>query len=285
VPQPTVVTVHDLTARLARRRQRANLHYRSVYRWCDELALRGLKRADALIAVSEWTKRALVQELGIPSERIHVVHHGVDLVHFQRRMVADSFRQRYGLAAAARYILYVGSEAPWKNLDALLRAFARVLREHPDVRLVKVGSPRHPTARARLQGLAASLGVSQHVHWIDDVPDSDLPLFYNLADLMVLPSLYEGFGMPVLEALACGTRVVCSNTTSLPEVAGADSILCPPTVERLSQAISRALAGPSDPRQVAERRCWAESFTWSSCAAKVRAVYDSLCRPRSAVAS
>ncbi|MBI2888049.1 MAG: glycosyltransferase family 4 protein [Chloroflexi bacterium] len=282
---PVVVTVHDIIPYLLRDDPRLCSYRHPVHRWFDRLAMHGLTRADALLADSHWTKGTLVERLDIPAGRIQVAPLGVDRERFRPCLVPDSFWARYGLRPDARYLLYVGSEDPRKNLEALLRALPLVQASHPDLRLLKVGAPYHLAERARLQALAQRLGVQGMLHWLDAVPEDDLPLFYNAARVFVLPSLYEGFGLPVLEALACGTPVVCANAAALPEVAGADSRLCPPVPGALAQAIAAALAPDPSPGARDARIQWAGQFTWERAAREARAVYDRVTAARPGGAS
>jgi glycosyltransferase involved in cell wall biosynthesis len=275
-PGPVVVTVHDVVPYLVRHDRKLRAYRHPLHRLFDRLALRGLQRADALLADSHWTQRTLVDVLGIAAHRITVVPLGVEHERYRPLDVPARFRKRYRLPEGPRYVLYVGSEDPRKNLAALWRAFALVCGRRRDVRLIKVGAPHHPGERRRLQALAHALGIGEALRWIDSVPEADLPLFYNAAGVVVLPSLYEGFGLPVLEALACGARVVCSNTTALPEVAGSDAMLCAPVPGDLARAIECCLAGEhAGPAQQdrEERQRWARRFTWTQTAAAVDDVY------------
>jgi len=227
-PAPVVVTVLDIIPYLVRHDQELDTSRHVVDRLFYQLALDGLRRADALIAISEYTKRTLVEALGLPPERIHLVYPAVDHERFWPMEVPDGFRVKYGLNKKWRYILYVGSDDPRKNLRALVRAFALVKQRVDNVKLLKVGAPHFVQERQRLRALVAELGLQEDVLFFDHVPDEDLALFYNVADAFVMPSLYEGFGLPVLEAMACGTPVVCSNAAALPEIAGDAALLVDP---------------------------------------------------------
>jgi glycosyltransferase involved in cell wall biosynthesis len=112
------------------------------------------------------------------------------------------------------------------------------------------------------------------VIFLDDVVETDLPALFSAATVYVQPSLYEGFGLPVLEALACGTVVVCANTSALPEVAGADTVVVDPTVEGLTSGIERALRAPRTAGARAARRAWAEKFSWTRTAEATVAAYE-----------
>lgn len=228
---PVVVTVHDIVPYLTRHDPGMRAYRNLWEEWLDVLATRALRRADALIAVSACTRESVVRALGYPADRIRVVPEGVDPALFRPRPVPPDFDARYGLDVRYRYVLYVGSENPRKNLRFLLRAFARLYREMPEVRLVRVGAVQYlPQARALEQEIR-ELGLEDAVLHFPVVSDEDLVLFYNRADLFVFPSLYEGFGLPVLEAMACGTPVVCSDAASLPEVAGDAALMVSPLDE------------------------------------------------------
>jgi glycosyltransferase involved in cell wall biosynthesis len=240
-----VVTVHDVIPHLLRRTPALTPSRTVADRLFDRLAMAGLGRAARLIADSHFTKDCLVRHLGLAPETIAVVHLGIDREHFRPRPVPDAARARYGLPAGWRYLIYVGSEDPRKDLATLLRALAEVRRRHPDVHLVKVGRAHFEAERRRLIRLADGLGIRAAVHFLDDVPEHDLPILYSLAHVCVMPSRYEGFGLPVLEAMACGTPVVCARATSLPELAG-EAGLCfrPGSSSGLAAAVGRLLERP-----------------------------------------
>ncbi len=224
-PAPVVVTVLDIIPYLVRDDPELNTFRHLIDYLFYRLALAGLRRADALIAISEYTKRTLVETLGLPPERIHVVYPAVDHERFRPMDVPEGFRMKYELSKEWRYILYVGSDDPRKNLCTLLRAFALVKQQVSNVKLLKVGVPHFVQERARLLTLIAELGLQEDVLFFDHVPGEDLPLFYNVADVFVLPSLYEGFGLPALEAMACGAPVIVASSSSLPEVMGDAGIM------------------------------------------------------------
>jgi glycosyltransferase involved in cell wall biosynthesis len=279
-PGPVLVTVHDIIPYLVRHDRALRVYRHRFHQVFDWLALRGLHRADALIADSDWTKRTMLQHLGVTPDRVTTVPPGVDTRRFRPMAVPPAFLARHGLPADLPIVLYVGSEDPRKNLTTLWRAFAHVQSSFPGACLVKVGRSHHPSQRSHLERIAADLGTSNYVLFLDEVAEADLPLLYNAAAVYVQPSLYEGFGLPVLEALACGTRVVASRTSSLPELASPDTITCEPTVTGLAHAIERALSeGGMDGSGTTERRSWAGTFTWERTAESVARLYDGLRAP------
>ena len=266
-PGPVVVTVHDIIPYLTRHDRHLRAYGHPVHRAFDWLAMQGLRRAQRrglLLADSEWTKRSLVQALGLHAKGIAVVPLGVDAERFRPAPVPEDVRRRYGLSAAEDYVLYVGSEDPRKNLTVLLRALAGVCPAAPRVRLLKVGAAHHPGERQRLRRLAADLGIDHAVRFLDHVPEDDLPRLYNAAAVCVLPSRYEGFGLPVLEAMACGTPVVCAAAAALPELAAGAACLFPPDdPAALAQTLLDLLLDRDRRADLARRGLTrAAAFTW-----------------------
>ncbi|KAB8139846.1 glycosyltransferase family 4 protein [Chloroflexia bacterium SDU3-3] len=275
-PGRTVVTVHDIIPYILRDSPAMGAYRSVAERLFDRMAMAGLRRADALIADSAYTKRTLVRHLGIPEQRIAVVHLGIDHQRFRMQLPPHGLRARYGLPNDRRFIIYVGSEDPRKNLPTLIEALALLRRAIPDVALIKVGRAHFERERLRLKELAARHGVQDAVYFLDDVPEDDLPALYGLASVCAMPSHYEGFGFPVLEAMACGTPVVCADATSLPELAGDAALrfsLGPNEVADMVVALARAL----DPLERAEMRraglARAASFRWEKTVQEVMACY------------
>lgn len=269
--RPFVVTVHDLirwhdlTGRavyIARPGARDRLGLRLDYR--------ALRRAAALIAVSHATRRDLVTLLGISPERVHVVHEGLDHARF---------RPVPARPVQGRYVLFVGSEHPRKNLVTLLRAFAELKRSarFRDLRLVKVGEAGTGEAPFRRRTLAVvrDLGLERDVVFAERVPDEALPGYYSGAAVLALPSLAEGFGLPPLEAMACGCPVVTSTAGALPEVTGGAALRVPPTDSAaLSRALEEVLTDEGCAAALRDRGLRrAATFTWERTAHETLAVY------------
>ena len=261
-----VVTVHDIFP-----------HTLGNDPWF-ELAVRGLARVDHIVAISHYTKRCLVEELAVAPDRITVVHHGMDHERFRPLTPSPAVRQRYHLPDGRRYLIYVGTESPRKNLRVLVRALAQVRRELPEVELIKAGWSHDAEERQVLVALATELGVLEAIHFLEDVREEDLPQLYNLAEVYVTPSLYEGFGFTLLEAMACGTPAVYAEAGSLPEIAASAGMgVAPVTAERLAAEVLSVLRNRD--RQDALRaagRQRAASFTWPASTERVLAVYTEL---------
>ena len=270
-PCRSVLTIHDLSFLLMPEAFRPG---NRVY--LTTLTRLSARRADRIIAVSESTRRDAVRLLGVPPEKVTVVHHGVEP---EFRPIRDpdvlaAFRRRRGLPEA--YILFVGTLEPRKNVPTLLRAYAQARREFGvSQRLVVAGGKgwRYaPTLR-----LVEELGLRDDVLFPGFVPLHELPLWYNGASLFVYPSRYEGFGMPLLEAMACGTPVVTSRCSSLPEVVGDAGVLVEPdAVADLATALARVL-GDGDYRADLSSRGLARAagFSWDKATRQTVGVYRS----------
>lgn len=271
---PYVVTVHDLIRYFDLQRRQPFIHRPNlVDRAYLRLDYAGIRRADAVIAVSNTTKADVVEYLGVPESRVHVVYEGVDPRRFH-----PSDARPFDFP----YVLYVGSEHPRKNLGELITAFAilKASGRHPDLRLVKVGAAGGSESdfRAVTDDLIASHGLRSDVVIVDRVHEDALPAYYAGAECTVLPSLYEGFGFPAVEAMACGSPVIVSSAGSLPEVVGDAGVVVSPRVpEQLAHAIHVLLAAPQRREELREaglRR--AATFTWEQTAAGTRRVYAAI---------
>lgn len=263
---PGVVTVYDLSfLRLPDRFPAAQRLYLST------ITRLSCRRARRVIAISEATRRDVAELLGVPSTRIDLAYPGVD-ARF-RPLPAEAvaaFRARHGLPE--RFILYLGTLEPRKNLPALVRAFAQLRRDEPDLHLVLAGGRGwwyHSLLR-----MIDDFQLSAVVHLPGFVPAEDLPLWYNAATAFAYPSNFEGFGLPVAEALACGRPTVTGDSSSLPEAGGAVAARVPvEDVDALTAALSHALRPESAERALALGPTHAAAFTWEATAAALRASY------------
>lgn len=230
------------------------------------------RRSNHIIALSESTKRDLTRLLGASQDKISVVHAAAD----ERFRPLDKEQWQPTLdrhSLPTRYILYLGINKPHKNLIFLLRVFSR-LRTNAKLVLAGREDPRYPQAREEVR----RLGMTERVLFLGDVADSDLPALYNGALLFAFPSLYEGFGLPALEAMACGTPVVCSNTSSLEEILGNAAITLDP---RDADAWVGALTGALENEQLradlrAKGLARARTFSWEKTARETIDVYESV---------
>jgi glycosyltransferase involved in cell wall biosynthesis len=245
--KPVIVTVHDIVPYLVRDDPGQNVYNHSYDRMIDALAMHNLPRADCLIAVSAYTKKILVEKLGCSAGKVQVVLNGLDHEIFRPVPVSEAFRRRYQLDPKYRYLLYVGSENPRKNLTSLVQVLAKVKARIPNGRLLKLGTPEYIEHFHLLQKQIHALDLEEEIIFINSVPLEDLVMFYSATHIFVFPSLYKGFGLPPLEAMACAAPVICSNAASLPEVAG-DAALC------WTPWMSRAGRMPPVKRS-AKRRC------------------------------
>jgi len=265
-----LLTVHDLS--FMRYPEGATP---SLRRYLNTVVPRSIARADLVLADSESTKRDLAELLDVSPERVRVVYAGVE------PRFRPMFDDEHLRAVARRYeldppfILAVGTLEPRKNLQRLFQAYA-LLRQRMAFapRLVVVGARGWLTDDI-FAALEAS-GIAAHVRFPGFVHDEDLPAVYNLACLFAFPSLYEGFGIPPLEALACGVPVACSNASSLPEVVGDAALTFDPTdVEAMVEAMLRLLTdGDLRADLIARGRARAERFTWPAAAADLLAAYQ-----------
>jgi glycosyltransferase involved in cell wall biosynthesis len=290
---PSVVTVHDLSFfRMPETLPRAKAAYLRA-------AMRHAARsAEALIAVSEFTRDELKAVLGVPEEKIRVVPNGCD-PRFRPLPQDEVERWRADKGLPSRFVLAVGTLQPRKNLGTLLEAYA-LMRERSASSQGQATRPQRPSGQASEQSeppalviagapgwgdhdlgrRAETLGVSEQVHFPGFVEARDLPLLYNAATCLALPSMYEGFGLPVLEAMACGTPVVVADASSLPEVAGEAGLRVPPMdVEGWAEALGALLE--DEDRQEGMRAAGlkrAAGLSWKVSAERTAEVYREVAR-------
>lgn len=263
---PSVVTILDLIYE----------HFPTAFPRAALLGLKalvgpGARRADRVIAISQAVKDDVVERLGIAAERVDVVHLGFGMNRLPTP--APDPHARLGLGDA-RVVLCVSAALVHKNLERLIEAFARLRPDDADLRLVIAGHAGRETER--LTAMASAAGVADRVTLTGWISDADLEALYSIAACCAYPSLHEGFGLPVLEAMARGVPIACSNTTSLPEVAGgAAELFDPLDVDAIATALARLLDDPEHAAAlVGLGRARAASFTWERCAAGVLASYE-----------
>ncbi len=261
-PRKTVVTVHDLGYFVyPQAHTRLSRFYLRVSTW---FSVRSAKR---VIAISQATKRDLAKYYGVPVGKIRVVYHGCDPVFKPVRdeKALEDVAARYGVGRP--YCLHVGTLQPRKNLGVLVEAW-RLLRERVEQPPALLLAGKRGWLYESLFEQVKRAGLDDLVKFADYVEHDDLPAFYSGALALTFPSLYEGFGLPPLEAMSCGTPVICSNATSLPEVVGDAGILLNPTdVEAWADAV-QSIAENADERERLSQRGLAQArqFTWERCA-------------------
>jgi len=273
---PYIITVHDLIRYFDLKGYSTFIHRPNRRdRFYLSLDYRGVKKAAGVVAVSKATKRDLVRYLGVPEERISVVCEGVD-----HRLFKPTSRRLVDYP----YLLFVGSEHPRKNLAGLLEAFSKLKSRggFKDLKLVKVGRAGRPEAKFREHTLriVKELGLSNEVVFTDYVACEDLPAYYSGAECFILPSFYEGFGLPPLEAMACGCPVVVSNVTSLPEIVGEAAIkVNPHDTDSIARALLRVLTDEQLKQELVARGIKrAGRFSWGKAARETLKVYGNVKR-------
>jgi glycosyltransferase involved in cell wall biosynthesis len=267
-----VTTVHDLIGMVYPK----NLGPISRFYWQRWLPV-CIRSSDFIIADSESTKKDIVRFLKFPTEKISVIYLAADL-NFKpqknNRLLQDTLK-KFGIYS--NYILNVGTVEPRKNIVTLITAFAKYIKTtKSEVLLVIAG--RKGWDYNRCLNKIFELRISDRVIFCDYITEEDLVSLYNLADLFVYPSFYEGFGLPVLEAMCCGAPVVCSDTSSLPEIAGDAAIFVKPNdVDGLCNAIGKVLSTPGLSISMREKSLkQAAKFSWENTAKQTIEVYKSI---------
>jgi glycosyltransferase involved in cell wall biosynthesis len=268
-----IATIHDLA--ILRFPQKFRTWQRT---FSNYLLPRVVRSVDAIVAVSDATKTDLVELLSVDPARVSVIPCGVSsdfwpLADGDARI--DAVRRQYSLPR--EYAITVGAIEPRKNLPRLLRALkllATTRKEFADLTLLHVG-PKGWLAHD-VSSAVAELGLQDRVRFLGYVPNADLAALYQLARVSIYPSLFEGFGLPVLEAMACGCPVVTSNSSSMPEVAGGAAVLVDPlSEESIADGLERVW---TDDRLrgdlIGRGRCRASQFSWDSAARETLKLYD-----------
>lgn len=264
----SVFTLHDLTALTF-----PAAHTQLNRRFLQLMLPHFLRDADRIIADSVATQRDALHLYGLPPDRVRVVHLGVD-PRFQPAMRAAQDQVRERFQVPDRFILSVGTLEPRKNLITLLEAYHALRGAGSEVSLVIAGG-RGWHSEPFFERLRV-LGLENTVHLLGRVPDESLPALYTLAEVFAFPSLYEGFGLPVLEAMACGAPVICSNASSLPEVAGEAALQIAPTdVRAWTEALARLTSDAALCARLRQRGLQqAALFTWENTARQTYAIYQ-----------
>ena len=271
---PTVVTIHDVIPLVLpeyRRRETSRIYF--------QLVSLTSKRADAIIAVSQHSRRDIVRKLGIPAEKISVIGNAVHPSYYP---ITDSWllaavRERYNVAR--KYILYFGGFDSRKNVQRIIRSYAALpasLRAEYQLviagRLHLLGHPLYPDPRP----LVRELDLGDRIIFTGQIREQDKAPLYSGATLFVFPSLYEGFGMPVLEAMACAAPVITSRLSALPEVVGdAGALVDPYSEPAITETMGELLADPTRRAELGARaRARSRNFSWRQVAEQTVRVYE-----------
>jgi glycosyltransferase involved in cell wall biosynthesis len=276
LPCPYLMTVHDMLEHMSRAREQ-NGFWRSVH---FQLTKRVLSGASRIVAVSNFTKTEIEKLFGIPGERIDVVYNAIDdrFLHghasaADRQLIVQRYQVTYP------FLLYAGRISPHKNVVRMIEAFSALKTQlekdgHlPDLKLIIIGDDL--SGNPDLRRTVVRSGVHNDVRFLGFVPIEVLRIFYDMAKIFVFPSLYEGFGLPPLEAMAHGTPVVASNVSSLPEVVGNAAVLVnPENVFEIMRALHRVLLDQSLRDRMKERSYQqAAKFSWEKSVRRIIDVY------------
>ncbi len=270
----SVITVHDLI-NLLQPGYHGRIN-RIKYRLLLKLAL---KWADRIITVSSYTKDEIVKHLNADNSKIKVVHLAADSMFkpIKNKRKIDKTKTKYKIEGS--YILSVGKSYTHKNIPHLIRAFKKVTTDgNSEHLLVLVGEKYWGPANFEVMKTIEDLQLGKRVIWPGYVDDEDMPSLYSGAELFVMPSYYEGFGLPLLEAMSCGTPVIASNATSIPEVLGDAGILVSPfDVDELAQSMLTLLKDETKRKELIEKGLErSRMFSWEKCAKETCDVYKDL---------
>ena len=273
--QPRIVTCHDLIPLVLAKQYLAPIPGARMFQWLRDVAR--YRTARRVIAISHATRKDLIEHVGVAPERIDVVHSGVDHARFSASVAPGEREQltaRLGPELAGPYLLGLGASDVRKNLPLLVRAFARS-GVAQDLKLVFAG-PISEKQRARLQEAAQATGVAPRVLILGYIDDALLVALYHHCLAYIFPSSYEGFGLPILEAMACGAPVLTSTLSALGEVAG-DAALTLPAIELglLADGITRIASDAALRASLRERGLeHVKAFTWERCAKQTLSCYE-----------
>ena len=238
-----ILTVHDLIP----------LHFPQYFSLRErfyfyQVLKRGIKRAKKIIAVSQYTKKDILNNFKVEEEKIKVIPNAVSKIFHPIDSLEKikKFKEKYSISQP--YLLYVGNQKPHKNLEKLFQAFKLLKEKTKESYILVIASPppkagrRTKACRGLIHQARRTNKLDPSIIFLENISDEELPLLYNGAEVFVFPSLYEGFGLPPIEAMACGTPVVTSNTTSLPEVIGEAAITVnPQNSEEMAKEMNKVL--------------------------------------------
>jgi len=269
----TIMTIHDLA-----------YYYFPDYltpptiKFFKKYYMESAQSADALIAISESTKKDIMKFWEVPEDRIHVIHHGVSDKYFERKPDNEILETKKKYSIPGDYFLFVGELNYRKNIHTLIKAFEIFQRENKGCKLVLTGKLQKGTYGNTINSIIKETGLKNDIIFTGRVTMDELFCLYQGATAFVFPTLYEGFGLPVLEAMASGTPVISSNTSSIPEVAGDAAILVDPEdKEAVAEAMLEILNKPDlSDILVQKGLVRGKDFTWRITADKTLKLYQGL---------
>lgn len=270
---PVVATCHDLVHFIYPENLRSRAYFPSVAMSALQFSFQGLREVDHVVADSSNTARDVVEKLNIEPKDITIVPIGVDSQFLQRPSAEVEFlRKQYGISNETICILNAGTVEKRKNIITVLRVIERLKVRGLAIHLWKTGEDFTDEQKEYIR----SHNLENFITYLGKLDRHTLVQVYNAADLLLSPSLYEGYGMTILEAMACGTPVITSNVSSLPEVAGDASILVEPTnLQAIEEAVVRIRKDPIFCNGLIERGLErAKSFTWEAVAKQISLVYE-----------
>lgn len=278
-----VVTLHDLIADNHPELIFPNPRSRLFWRLKQDLAVR---QASLVATVSEHSKSEIKRFFGLPDDRLRVIPEAARPIfrRIEQNDQSASVLAKYGIGPRERFLLYVGGISPHKNLSTLIESFARLEAGQPDVKLVLVGDYKDDpflSAYPQLKREVENHQLDAKVYFTGYVPDEELVYFYNSATLLVFPSFDEGFGLPAIEAMSCGTPVAASYRGSLPELLGdAGTFFDPCDVGDVAAKVNLALSNPAGLQGMRERGLKrSEKFRWHRAAQETLAIFNELGHP------
>jgi glycosyltransferase involved in cell wall biosynthesis len=270
-----ITTIHDISFEFFPR-----FIKKSDLFFLKTLIPKSLKKAAHIITVSETSKKDIVEKYQIDPQKITVIYNGVDPIFFQRKNpeILEKIRRKFNLPK--KFILYLGTFQPRKNLPALIKAFHHLKKNYhfPDLKLVLVGNKKAHNLDPKIEKTIQALDLKKEIYFPGFIKEEYKPAIFQLASLFSFPSLYEGFGLPVLEAMASQTPVIASDKSALPEIIKDSGLIINPadTLE-FSQSLFKLLTNSNFRKEKIEKGVQrAKFFTWEKCARETLALYQKI---------
>lgn len=270
--QKIIATIHDimpLTHKICRKK-------RPLSKLSYSLSIRGIQNLDSIITISECIKDDINKILNFPRDRIFVVYEGVDKERFR---ILKNIKKPLIFKKGYFNMIFVGSEIERKNLRRIFKAFALVKKRHPKINLIKVGAPVDQKQRKALLKLIKSKRLESSIIFTNHIKEDELPIIYNCADLLVFTTLYEGFGLPPIEAMACGCPVLGSTTGSQPEIIEKAALLVNPySVDEIAKGMEKFITNQRLRKKlIKDGLRLSKQYTWKKAAEKTIKVYKNVC--------